>query len=199
MAIIAIDRYCAIVNPFGPRLATMMPVGIVLIIIWLVSCSLAYPFAQYEVTEVQFLIVKIVRCSPVDLDERYVQGKTMLAFFTQYLIPLTIASIAYIGIYLRIHKRRELADNMTQSQYSHVQRSNRQTVIMLVLVLIVFACAWLPLHLFYLFRDFVQSNSINLNAFLCLYWIAMSSVCYNPFIYSVRNKHFRKGMSQISR
>lgn len=70
---------------------------------------------------------------------------------------------------------------------------------MLVLVLIVFAICWLPWHLFYIYRDFVNLKYHNMKIFLMVHWLAMSSICYNPFIYSARNKHFRSGMKQLFR
>ena len=70
---------------------------------------------------------------------------------------------------------------------------------MLVLVLIAFAICWLPLHLFHLYLDFINSELMNTQLFIVVHWLGMSSVMYNSFIYSSRNKHFRCGMKKVIR
>lgn len=68
---------------------------------------------------------------------------------------------------------------------------------MLVFVLIAFAICWLPLHLYHLYKDFIDSNVYSTELFVVVHWLAMTSLCYNPFIYSVRNRHFRHGMKNL--
>ncbi|XP_054157279.1 substance-K receptor-like [Oppia nitens] len=69
---------------------------------------------------------------------------------------------------------------------------------MLVLVLIVFAICWLPLNMYHILMDFwPQLFSHNFIVFIAVHWLAMSSVCYNPFIYSVRNFYFRQGVKNL--
>lgn len=80
-------------------------------------------------------------------------------------------------------------------------RSNRKTIKMLIVVLIVFATCWLPLNLYHIIADFGSgpSSSHNFIIFLAVHWLAMSSVVYNPFIYSIRNAYFRKGVKSFFR
>lgn len=69
---------------------------------------------------------------------------------------------------------------------------------MLVCVVIFFAICWLPINLYHLFQEFMPSYFRKFVAykstiyFVC-HWLAMSSVCYNPFIYCWLNKNFRSG------
>ncbi|GIY20379.1 putative G-protein coupled receptor 83 [Caerostris extrusa] len=73
-----------------------------------------------------------------------------------------------------------------------------QTIKMLVLVVILFALCWLPLNTFNLIREFnatafIQKSVTHSTVFFICHWLAMSSVCYNPFIYCWLNEHFRAG------
>lgn len=71
---------------------------------------------------------------------------------------------------------------------------------MLVIVLISFAISWAPLHAYYLYVDFFSSNTKRIyrtEIFIIVYWFAMASSCHNAFIYSMRNQHFRYGMSKL--
>ena len=67
---------------------------------------------------------------------------------------------------------------------------------MLVIVVILFAVCWLPLNTYHLVVDFsplVGSSRHSSTVFFVCHWLAMSSVCYNPFIYCWLNDHFRAG------
>ncbi|GIY64683.1 substance-K receptor [Caerostris extrusa] len=73
-----------------------------------------------------------------------------------------------------------------------------QTIKMLVLVVVLFAICWLPLNTFNLIREFnatafTQKSVAHSTVFFICHWLAMSSVCYNPFIYCWLNEHFRAG------
>lgn len=110
------------VHPLGPRITNVVPLGFVLGVIWLVSSLLSIPFAMYnEVTEFSFLNRKLVRCrvNYPQPEEFYRQASTLLAFLTQYLLPLTIASIAYTFIALSMKKRSKLGA-MTKEQIGRI-------------------------------------------------------------------------------
>jgi hypothetical protein len=62
---------------------------------------------------------------------------------------------------------------------------------MLIVVCAVFAICWLPLNISHIMTDFGLGNYSS-TTFLICHWIAMSSVCYNPFIYFWLNKHYKK-------
>jgi hypothetical protein len=62
----------------------------------------------------------------------------------------------------------------------------------------VFAICWLPLNLYHIRADFgTDPSRHNSTVYLMVHWLAMSSVCYNPFIYSIRNSHFRRGIKNF--
>ncbi len=57
----------------------------------------------------------------------------------------------------------------------------------------MFAICWLPLNLYHIRADFgTDPSRHNSTVYLMVHWLAMSSVCYNPFIYSIRNSYFRR-------
>ncbi|GFU38258.1 substance-K receptor [Nephila pilipes] len=73
-----------------------------------------------------------------------------------------------------------------------------QTIKMLVVVVILFALCWLPLNTFNILREFNATGFIHKKfshstIFFTCHWLAMSSVCYNPFIYCWLNDNFKSG------
>lgn len=122
MCIISIDRYCAVLHPLGPRITESVPLLLVLLIIWLLSCALSVPFAYYnQVSEIDLVVRQVVRCRANFPSAQYDKMLTILAVSTQYAIPLAIASIAYCSIAFHIKQRSKLG-SMTQNQLERISK-----------------------------------------------------------------------------
>ena len=75
-------------------------------------------------------------------------------------------------------------------------KAKKKTVKMLLFVVLLFAVCWLPLNAYHLVVDFsfaVGPSRHSSEIFFACHWLAMSSVCYNPFIYCWLNDHYRVG------
>ncbi|XP_054157274.1 G-protein coupled receptor 83-like [Oppia nitens] len=203
MCIIALDRHQAILYPFGKRLSHVLPPKISLPLIWTASGVLSLPHALFNQVVV-YREISLIRCRLVLSDkyhsreEQYRQWLTLLTFVSQYVIPLSIAAFCYCKIAFHIH-RRGIVGHSTPQQVANNLRFNRKTIKMLVLVLFVFAFCWLPLNVYHIVADFVTDNRLthNFSLLIAVHWLAMSSVCYNPFIYSARNSYFREGFRSL--
>ena len=72
----------------------------------------------------------------------------------------------------------------------------------LLVVISLFALCWLPLNVYHLVSDVgasVSASRHNSTAFLVCHWLAMSSVCYNPFVYCWLNANFRDAVKTCGR
>ena len=73
---------------------------------------------------------------------------------------------------------------------------------MLLVVISLFALCWLPLNVYHLVSDVAASagpTRHNSTVFLICHWLAMSSVCYNPFVYCWLNTNFRDAVQTCGR
>ncbi|XP_066954119.1 uncharacterized protein [Macrobrachium rosenbergii] len=196
MVAIALDRYQVIVHPLKPRLGSFHG-AIIIAVVWLLAALVSLPYAIYsEVVEV-FTYRKLTRCQahypPPALQFR--QWLTLATFLTQYVIPLSITAVAYVGVTRRVWWRA-VVGAATQEQLSLQLRAKKKTVKMLLVVVVLFALCWLPLNTYHLVVDFgasVGPSRHSSSIFFICHWFAMSNVCYNPFIYCWLNDHFRAG------
>lgn len=65
---------------------------------------------------------------------------------------------------------------------------------------VIFLISWLPLNLINLINDFyhqIGNWEYYLLSFFLVHALAMSSTCYNPFLYAWLNENFRKEFKQV--
>ncbi|RWS15037.1 putative G-protein coupled receptor 83-like protein [Leptotrombidium deliense] len=73
------------------------------------------------------------------------------------------------------------------------------------MVLVVFIICWLPVHTYHLIIFFSKPKKIpkgycnNSTTYFILYWLSISSCCYNPIIYYIFDDRFRSAFQNIFR
>nr|XP_021521320.1 probable G-protein coupled receptor 83 [Aotus nancymaae] len=123
---------------------------------------------------------------PADLFWKYLDLAT---FILLYILPLLIISVAYARVAKKLWLRNTIGD-VTTEQYLALRRKKKKTIKMLMLVVVLFALCWFPLNCYVLL---LSSKVIRTNnaLYFAFHWFAMSSTCYNPFIYCWLNENFR--------
>ncbi|KAL4697594.1 hypothetical protein H8959_003292 [Pygathrix nigripes] len=123
---------------------------------------------------------------PADLFWKYLDLAT---FILLYILPLLIISVAYARVAKKLWLCNMIGD-VTTEQYLALRRKKKKTIKMLMLVVVLFALCWFPLNCYVLL---LSSKVIRTNnaLYFAFHWFAMSSTCYNPFIYCWLNENFR--------
>lgn len=119
---------------------------------------------------------------PEGSEELYQKISTGFAFATQFLTPLLVVAFCYLLIGMTITRRRFIGEGITSEQAASAVNSKRKTIKMLMAVVAVFALSWAPYNILYILKDFNDAN-FSLTQHYIAHWFAMSSLCYNPFIY----------------
>ncbi|XP_062391797.1 G-protein coupled receptor 83-like [Sardina pilchardus] len=195
---IALDRRQVILHPLRPRISTLR--GFIYIAaIWLMGGSFSLPHAIYQKLFTFVYSKDIVRClcvpdfpEPSDLFWQYLDLAT---FVLLYVLPLLIISGAYLGVARRLWRPNAIGD-VTSEQYFLQRRRRKRTIKMLMAVVLVFAVCWFPLNCYVLLLSSraVRSNNV---LYFSFHWLAMSSTCYNPFIYCWLNHSFRAELKRL--
>ena len=123
---------------------------------------------------------------------------TFFAF--SYVIPLTVIAIFSLGILHYISKHR--AGGLQVSSNVNVRSSarKRQASRLLVLVVVIFAMLWLPLHVHLIalhFRLIDGKNAFYDKLSFVFCCLAYFNSCVNPFIYDHMSKDFRDAFREV--
>lgn len=124
---------------------------------------------------------------PSDVYWQYVD---LLTFILLYMLPLLIITASYTTVACRLGRHNAIGDTTT-AQHAAQRRKRRRTLAMLLLVVGVFAICWFPLNCYVVLLSSHAIHSSNA-LYFCFHWLAMSSTCYNPFIYCCLNPTFRQ-------
>ncbi|XP_060682541.1 G-protein coupled receptor 83-like [Hemiscyllium ocellatum] len=195
---IAVDRHQAIMHPLKPRVSPVKGM-IYIIIIWIMASCFSLPHAiyqklfrfEYSKEKIRSLCVPNFP-EPADLFWKYLDLAT---FVMLYVLPLLIITITYTTVAKKLWLRNAIGDVTTEQYFAH-RRKKKKTIKMLMLVVIVFAVCWFPLNCYVVL---ISSQTIHTNnaLYFAFHWFAMSSTCYNPFIYCWLNESFRLELKSL--
>lgn len=195
---IAIDRYFVILYPFRPRMAIKVCLTIITFV-WLAAGILTFPYGWFMT--IYPIDSDILYCSENwgSEESRYAFGFTTSTL--QFVIPFGIISFCYIRVCLKLRERSLHRPGAPSARREEVDRERtRRTNRMLIAMVIIFGLSWLPLNIHNLIIDFYKPAETwehTRTFFLLAHAFAMSSTCYNPFLYAWLNENFRKEFKQL--
>lgn len=196
---IAIDRFFVIIYPFHPRMK-LSTCFLIIVSIWLVALMITLPYGLF----VKFSSPNDTAtyfCEESWPAERYRQIFGTVTTTLQFILPFLFMSICYISVSIRLNDRAKARIGNKTSKKEEADRDRKKrTNRMLISMVAVFGISWLPLNTVNMFNDFYSNTDewqyYNLLFFLA-HCIAMSSTCYNPFLYAWLNENFRKEFKQV--
>ncbi|XP_069325159.1 G-protein coupled receptor 83 isoform X2 [Eulemur rufifrons] len=187
-----------IMHPLKPRISITKGV-IYIAVIWTMATFFSLPHAicqklftfKYSEDTVRSLCLPDFP-EPADLFWKYLDLAT---FILLYILPLLIISVAYARVAKKLWLCNTIGD-VTTEQYLALRRKKKKTIKMLMLVVVLFALCWFPLNCYVLL---LSSKVIHTNnaLYFAFHWFAMSSTCYNPFIYCWLNENFRVELKSL--
>ncbi|KAL8561787.1 hypothetical protein ACOMHN_010721 [Nucella lapillus] len=195
---ITLDRFVAIVYPLRRR-TTKKTFLKVVSLIWALALAVPLPTAilsrvQYEGNDTSSGL-----CLEVWSEERDRYIYSLILMLLQYFIPLLIITFsnARIGYLIWLKKTPGEAE---RDRDRRIASSKRRIMKMIIVVVVIYAVCWLPLHVITIAGDLDPSiydhSHMNI-VWLCFHWLAMSHSCYNPFVYFGMNKRFRNSLKKV--
>ncbi|XP_055907915.1 prolactin-releasing peptide receptor [Eupeodes corollae] len=119
----------------------------------------------------------------------------------QFVLPFFIISICYIWVSVKLNARARAKPGSKSSRREEADRDRKKrTNRMLISMVAVFGLSWLPINVVNILDDFYEkSNEWRFYTlfFFVAHSIAMSSTCYNPFLYAWLNENFRKEFKHV--
>ncbi|XP_055694449.1 prolactin-releasing peptide receptor-like [Lutzomyia longipalpis] len=199
---VAIDRFFVIMYPFQPRMKLSVCIWII-VTIWLFSILGTMPYGIF----MRISMGKDDHNEDVSLCEEHWPSEQWrkvygaLTSLLQFAFPLVIITFCYVCVSIKLNDRAKSKPGSKTSKREEADRDRKKrTNRMLISMVAVFAISWLPLNLVNIYNDFYSMEEewqFTTFLFFIAHSIAMSSTCYNPFLYAWLNENFRKEFKQL--
>uniref|UniRef100_A0A8D0GIY2 G-protein coupled receptor 83 n=1 Tax=Sphenodon punctatus TaxID=8508 RepID=A0A8D0GIY2_SPHPU len=193
---IALDRHQVILNPLKPRMS-LTKGTLSISVIWVMATCFSLPHAIYQKLFQESTVRSLCVPDFPEPEELVWKFLDLSTFLLLYLLPLLIISITYTRLAKKLWLRNAIGDITTQQYITH-HKNKKKSIKMLVLVVVVFAVCWFPLNCYVVLISSLGIKTKN-SLYFALHWFAMSSTCYNPFIYCWLNDGFRSELKSLLR
>lgn len=215
MAVIAGERFLAIVFPLKARLSKPCQHAIVMLLVWGVAAAVAVPnILVRQLNQLFWKDFYEVWC--YEKWPRYAsenQGNSTeclydypgrqlyynLQVVVMYLVPIVVMTVAYSIIIYKIN-HRHMPGEQTAGNLALQQRLTTKVVTMLVVVLIVFVICWTPQEIVVIMdANWPEYSSAHISEDLryVFIFIAYFNSSLNPILYAVLNERFRQAIKEL--
>lgn len=133
-----------------------------------------------------------------------------MTFLITFLLPLVIMAFAYSSIEKTLrqrvdndaaesNRRQTLNANSTPNPpANHRERARVNVIKTLIIVSVTYAICWAPNHIIYLSYNLGKGENLITGPFYNFtVYLAFFNMCINPFIYTLKYRHFRKGLKKF--
>ena len=199
LVLMSLDRYLAVVHPIcSMTIRTERNAYYMIGLSWIVIMTLNIPvFLDYELHEYRFGAENRSTCLNPKVMNDPRQGQIFYGcfFVFSYVLPLTAVCILY-GFMLR---RLLYGGVPGLNQSAESMRGKKRVTRMVVMVVVIFALCWLPIHIILMINYFGKYPDTA--AFVCLQiasnCIAYMNSCVNPLLYAFLSDNFRKSFRKL--
>lgn len=206
LVLITLERHQLIIHPTGWK-PVLGHSYLAVAVTWIMGCFVSLPFFSFTYLEDLTAHNLTMPTNPADdhlvCMEKWPSEGNRLAYTTsilvfQYCLPLSLISICYLRIFLRLSQRRDIIERTQDARQRNAKHSRRINV-MLASIVALFALCWLPLNVFNTIFDWNHEiltwchNAV----FSVCHLIAMASTCVNPIIYGFLNNNFQKELKSL--
>lgn len=185
LTFMAVHRSYVILNPFKPDMRHRN-VYISIAIIWAISAVFIMPLVIVGLAERGI-------CTEAWPTTDHKRAYTLSLVILQYVLPLTIITVAYIRIIFDLNHNSSSKFERHTQVHQQFRKENLQIVKTLATIVILFAVCLLPGQVCWMMVDFGSSDQKSLIIFFNASVIlsALHS-CLNPIVYGTLTKQFRR-------
>ncbi|XP_078357120.1 beta-1 adrenergic receptor-like [Oculina patagonica] len=179
---VSTDRYIAVTKMRYNEIMTWKRVRIIIVSIWIFS--------------ILFACLRLIITDPFQLPKLWLAATAITV-----ITPLTLISVCYYFIFkaARLQIRRISAEETFNPDEAIVQLKNRKAAFTIGIIVGVFTICWTPSLVISLVQFFTSDlcKKTRINGYW--FWGALaefSNSAFNPFIYCIRSREFRKAVKK---
>ncbi|XP_070493396.1 allatostatin-A receptor-like isoform X2 [Chironomus tepperi] len=196
LVLMSLDRFLAVVHPISSiSIRTQRNALLAIIVTWLIVTTTAFPvFISHGEVEYHNHRNEINTACLFLTDDGNIAIFQISFFLSSYVIPLTLISILYISMLIR------LWHSVPGSKVSAESRRGKKRVTrMVVFVVLAFAVCWLPIHIVLVLKSLqmYETSRLGVSIQIFSHVLAYTNSFINPILYNCFSENFRKAFRKI--
>lgn len=194
LVLISAVRYMTVVhNTQTLRFRTRKKMVLMIIIIWTIFLILNIPIILTHAVNYRYG-ANNPDCD--NLGPNY--GRKIYATFFVFAYLLPLMAVAILSLLILRHIRKSKPSTL-ETKKTKSAGKKKQASRLLILVVVIFALLWLPVHIHLLIAYFGTIPTSKLYMGISLIWntLAYFNSCVNPIIYSYASKDFRDSFREV--
>jgi len=192
-----VSRYWTILHPFSTR-PNLFKTIIITASVDLIAVTVTLPYSYFMELVTDPATNNTICQETWDQVPRLIYGG--FTNITQFVFPFATIIISYSSIVIKLRERSlsgkpgSRSAKKRREEEARTKRTNR----MLIAMVVIFGTCWFPINLINLLADCMDLGcwSYYYVTFFICHIIAMSSTCYNPFLYGWLNSAFKAEFSR---
>jgi len=194
LTVMAFDRYFAVVHPFRRSIWFRKP-KIITPIIWISSMVLMsiVPVAHKSIRG---------KCR---IEESLILPFYAYFFAVGFLLPLAVISVLYTQVARKLWLHEVPVDHNVSENQREQEIPKKRVVRMLIIVVVVFAVSWLPVHVYQMDQGVsmgVSGGGAMWDPYVIIYicyWFSQANSAINPWLYIGLNGKMKAAFKNIIR
>ena len=187
LTVMAFDRYFAVVHPFRQSIWFRKP-KIITPIIWISSMALM------SIVPVAFKLGH----DKCEMDRSLYLPFHAYFFAVGFLLPLAVISVLYTLVARKLWLHEVPVDHNQQEP----EIPKKKVIRMLIIVVVVFAVCWLPVHVYQMGDSvtFVSGDPVNWGHYVIIYicyWFSHANSAINPWLYILLNGKMKSALKKM--
>lgn len=196
LVLMSVDRYLAVVHPISSMsIRTEQNTMVAIAVMWLAILVFCIPVMMAHGNYMYvFMHKKKTQC--MFLQEKYNVKAFQISFFLfGYIIPLSLISFLYVRMLNRLWQGVGVGGHISAESL----RAKKRVTFMVVIVVVVFAVCWCPIHLILLLKsvDMYILSQASVYGQIVSHTLAYANSCVNPILYAFLSENFRKSFHKV--
>ena len=193
LTVMAFDRYFAVAHPFRRSIWFRKP-KIIAPVIW--TSSMAF----MSIVPVAFKLGNNGKCW---IEKSLIFPFFALFFFVGFLLPLVIISALYTLVAQKLWFHEVPVDHTVGKDQREQEVPKKRVIRMLIIVVVVFAVCWLPLHVYQMSEGVSHQtggNGVRWEPYVIIYlchWFSLANSAINPWLYIGLNERIKAAFKNM--
>ena len=204
LALIAVDRYGAVVFPLHSPLISSKRCRFLILITWIIAVAANIPDAMaFELVEYQEGLVCVLKSNEVFGESLSYRNYAVSKLVIFWYVPLVLIAILYLIVFIKLKSQNIPGEGSASGREQHSRRQ-KNVLKMSIAIVVTFIVCWLPGTIRWFLVSYQPDSTMTASCGFQYFALIASCLAHfnsaiNPCISFIFSGNYRQGLKNLSR